>query len=189
MEAMRVVTLVATRVPSPLGTLVLMGSKNGLCRLDLPGHVDDERLEWAKRWVAESARIVWKDDAHARWRQELRRYFLGKAVSWAGALDLRGTGFQLEVWRQLLTIPRGQTQSYGSIAKDLNCGSAQAIGQAVHVNPLSIVVPCHRVIGSDGSLVGYAGGLETKRYLLALEHGLESPGLFDTIPPKRKRGP
>jgi methylated-DNA-[protein]-cysteine S-methyltransferase len=81
-----------------------------------------------------------------------------------------GTTFQLRVWEQLRTIPRGQTTTYGGLARELDSPRAvRAVGGAVGRNPLSIVVPCHRVIGADGSLTGYAGGPDTKRALLALE--------------------
>ena len=83
---------------------------------------------------------------------------------------LYGTDFQKRVWKELLTIPYGQTITYGEIAKRIGCRSAQAVGRAVGSNPLLIFIPCHRVIGSDGSLVGYAGGIEMKRRLLDLEN-------------------
>ena len=84
-------------------------------------------------------------------------------------INQSGTGFQLRVWKALLDIPYGQTISYGELARRIGCRSAQAIGQAVGRNPIAIIVPCHRVIGSDGSLVGYEWGLERKQYLLQLE--------------------
>lgn len=78
--------------------------------------------------------------------------------------------FQQKVWGELLAIPYGQTTTYGAIAKRINCRSAQAVGQAIHHNPIAIIIPCHRVIGSDGSLTGYAAGLEVKRKLLLIEN-------------------
>ena len=84
-------------------------------------------------------------------------------------IKLIGTDFQRRVWQVLLDIPYGQTVSYGELAHHIGCRSAQAVGQAVGRNPISIIVPCHRVIGSNGSLVGYEWGLERKQYLLQLE--------------------
>jgi methylated-DNA-[protein]-cysteine S-methyltransferase len=89
-----------------------------------------------------------------------------------------GTDFQLRVWQSLLEIPYGQTISYGELARRIGCRSAQAVGQAVGRNPISIIVPCHRVIGSNGSLVGYEWGLERKQYLLQLEKQSLIPSLI-----------
>ena len=81
----------------------------------------------------------------------------------------QGTDFQRRVWQALLTIPYGETMSYGELAKQVGCRSAQAVGGAVGRNPIALLIPCHRVIGSDGSLTGYAYGIERKRYLLEME--------------------
>ncbi|PTL34254.1 6-O-methylguanine DNA methyltransferase [Prevotella sp. oral taxon 376] len=105
----------------------------------------------------------------------LDRYFEGRQPHLRPPLRLRGTEFQREVWNLLLAIPRGQTATYAAIARRVADGhglprmSAQAVGGAVGRNPLSLIVPCHRVVGSDGSLTGYAGGLDRKRALLELE--------------------
>ena len=84
-------------------------------------------------------------------------------------LSLKGTPFQQRVWKELLTIPYGQTVTYGELARRIGCRSAHAVGGAVGRNPISIIVPCHRVVGTDGSLTGYAAGLDRKRALLELE--------------------
>ena len=98
---------------------------------------------------------------------QLREYF---ARTFDLPLDPRGTAFELRVWAALRTIPYGETRSYGAIAAAIGSPqAARAVGMANHRNPLPILIPCHRVIGADGSLTGYAGGLETKRRLLALE--------------------
>ena len=108
----------------------------------------------------------------ARW---LDRYFAGDAPDFTPPLKLRGSPFRQAVWEILLTIPRGSVTTYGEIAahiaaqRGLEHMSAQAVGGAVGHNPVSIIVPCHRVIGADGSLTGYAGGIERKAWLLALE--------------------
>ena len=101
---------------------------------------------------------------------QLHAYFAGERDAFELPLDLHGTGFQRAVWRALLKIPGGRTRSYGEIARALGSAAAvRAVGGAVGRNPLSVIVPCHRVVGSDGSMTGYAGGVERKRALLELE--------------------
>ena len=101
---------------------------------------------------------------------QLQRYFTGKATSFDLPLDLLGTAFQQAVWQALLAIPPGSTRSYGDIARSVAAASAvRAVGGAVGRNPVSVIVPCHRVVGSDGSLTGYAGGTDRKLALLKLE--------------------
>lgn len=96
-------------------------------------------------------------------------FFSGQKSDFSPHLLLRGTPFQQRVWKSLLAIPYGQTVTYGELARRIGCRSAQAVGGAVGRNPISIIVPCHRVVGADGSLTGYAGGLDRKRALLGLE--------------------
>lgn len=96
-------------------------------------------------------------------------YFSGRQPDFIPPIKPIGTDFQRRVWHALLEIPYGETTTYGNIARRLGCRSAQAVGQAVGRNPIAIIVPCHRVVGSDGSMTGYAYGLERKEYLLALE--------------------
>ena len=96
-------------------------------------------------------------------------YFSGREPDFMPPLSLRGTLFQQRVWKELLPIPYGQTVTYGELAHRLGCRSAQAVGGAVGRNPISIIVPCHRVVGTNGSLTGYAAGLDRKRALLELE--------------------
>ena len=105
----------------------------------------------------------------AETRRWLDLYFAGIIPDFTPPIQPRGTSFQQKVWQELLAIPYGQTTTYGAIAKRLNCRSAQAVGQAIHRNPIALIIPCHRVIGSNGSLTGYAAGLEIKRQLLQLE--------------------
>jgi methylated-DNA-[protein]-cysteine S-methyltransferase len=102
--------------------------------------------------------------------QQLSEYFAGKRQVFTVALDMKGTAFQKKVWAALLTIPFGETRTYADIARQLgNPKACRAVGAANGRNPVSIIAPCHRAIGSDGSLTGFAGGLDAKRYLLALE--------------------
>lgn len=105
-------------------------------------------------------------DKTRRW---LDGYFSGHKPDFTPPLLLKGTEFQRRVWEALLSIPYGQTVTYGELAHHIGCCSAQAVGGAVGRNPISIIVPCHRVVGVDGSLIGYAGGIDCKRALLDLE--------------------
>lgn len=103
-------------------------------------------------------------------KKQLNEYFSGKRQKFTLPLTLLGTPFQQKVWQQLLTIPFGKTVSYQEIALKIGKPkSCQAVGQAIHNNPIAIIVPCHRVIGKNGQLTGYAGGLELKQKLLNLE--------------------
>ena len=96
-------------------------------------------------------------------------YFSGRDPGPTPPLSFTGTPFQRRVWEALRTVPFDTTVSYGALAKAAGCGSARAVGQAVHNNPIALMIPCHRVIGTDGSLTGFAGGLDIKRRLLAIE--------------------
>lgn len=151
---------------SPLGPMLMAGSDDGLVGLWFIGqkHLPDEAL----RLPAGDCRAF--DEA----RLWLDAYFAGKSPDMAVPLDLRGTAFQLRVWAELRTIPYGGTLSYGQLASRLGCRSARAVGAAVGRNPVSIIVPCHRVMASDGRLTGYAGGLQRKEALLRLEGVLRS---------------
>ena len=111
-------------------------------------------------------------------------YFSGRQPDFIPPIKPIGTDFQRRVWHALLEIPYGETTTYGNIARRLGCRSAQAVGQAVGRNPIAIIVPCHRVVGSDGSMTGYAYGLERKEYLLALESKAQALPL----PPPRGNG-
>ena len=110
------------------------------------------------------------EQANRVYIDQLSEYFAGNRKDFDLPLDLNGTAFQLSVWRALLKIPYGETRTYGEIARSLGKPqAARAVGMANHDNPVAVVVPCHRVVGHDGSLTGYAGGLHLKRALLALE--------------------
>jgi O-6-methylguanine DNA methyltransferase len=110
--------------------------------------------------------------ALAPYLRELNDYFVGKRREFSLPLDLRGTGFQLACWRALLEIPYGETRSYRDMAQAIGHPHAyRAVGMSNNRNPIAIVVPCHRVIASSGSLCGYGGGLDIKRKLLDLEQG------------------
>lgn len=156
-------TLHRKTIASPVGELTLVASDDGL--------------------VA----VLWEDDAPDRVRlgalndapdhpvlvqaeHELDDYFAGRRSTFSVPLDMRGTDFQRSVWQALLTIPFGETRSYADIAAQIGRPTAtRAVGAANGRNPISIIAPCHRVIGSNGSLTGFAGGLKAKEYLLGLE--------------------
>jgi len=149
-------------VDSPLGRLQLVASAQGLTSLYYPEHRHALRFE-----AEEVERHAVLDSA----RRELEQYFAGKRIHFDTPLappEVRGgTEFQLAVWSALSQIPFGETRSYGDIARSIGRPSAvRAVGAANALNPISIFVPCHRVIGAAGSLTGYAGGIEAKRWLL-----------------------
>jgi methylated-DNA-[protein]-cysteine S-methyltransferase len=110
---------------------------------------------------------------------QLEAYFAGTLTRFTVPLAPRGTGFQHRVWAALQEIPYGQTESYGELAERIGSpGAARAVGLANGRNPIGIVIPCHRVVGSTGSLTGYGGGLDRKRHLLELERAVSGPALF-----------
>jgi methylated-DNA-[protein]-cysteine S-methyltransferase len=159
---------------SPVGKLTLVATDEGLAGIlwenDPPRRV---RLT-----------IGSEDNGHpvlVETERQIREYFAGQRREFALTLDLAGTAFQRKVWNALLTIPFGETRSYGQIARQIgNPGAVRAVGAANARNPVSIVAPCHRVIGSTGKLTGFAGGLEVKARLLALEGARagSTPGLW-----------
>lgn len=163
-------TTVFTLWPSPIGDLLLVGDvPDGgaggaaavLRGLYLPGHRRGPAVDPA--WRRDPA-------AFARVGAALDAYATDGATAFDLPLDLRGSAFQRTVWAELRAIPPGETVTYAELARRVGRpGAARAVGSAVARNPVSIVVPCHRVVGSDGSLTGYAGGVERKRWLLAHE--------------------
>jgi len=159
-------TLFFTHYHSPLGTYLLASSKNGVVCVK----TEDRSESSLSRWEREGMEL--KEDAKPNLGliSQLDAYFAGKRRDFTVPLDLRGTSFQRQVWDLLCGIPWGETRSYGQIAQALDRPkAARAVGRAVGTNPVSIVVPCHRVVGSDGSLTGYGGGLDRKVALLKLE--------------------
>jgi methylated-DNA-[protein]-cysteine S-methyltransferase len=155
-----------SRYDSLAGSLVLGVSEKGLVALEF----DRGRLPFAK-----NQNIQWEpsDKKVKPYARELTEYFAGKRREFGFPLDLRGTPFQLSCWRALLKIPYGETRTYADIARAVGQPQAfRAVGMANNRNPIAIVVPCHRVIASDGTLCGYGGGLDLKRKLLELEGAL-----------------
>jgi methylated-DNA-[protein]-cysteine S-methyltransferase len=170
-------TLHCTTMQSAIGPLFLAASAEGLVALEfdarLPGqqsirpnprHLREERKGFE---FEDSPRLL------QPYVSELEEYFAGKRREFTFPLDLRGTDFQQACWQALLAIPYGETRTYADIARAVGKPTAfRAVGMANNRNPIAIVVPCHRVIASDGTLCGYGGGLEVKRKLLELEGAL-----------------
>jgi O-6-methylguanine DNA methyltransferase len=161
-------------IGTPLGEMLALASAAGLCALEFTTGRGDgaprlTRLERRlRRWLPAHEIVDRETDAIARTREWLRAYFAGTSANIDGlAFDMHGAPFERRVWEALRQIPPGETRSYGAIAKALgDAGASRAVGAANGANPIAIIVPCHRVIGASGSLVGYGGGLDRKTWLL-----------------------
>jgi methylated-DNA-[protein]-cysteine S-methyltransferase len=157
-------TILWTRIDSPLGPLLIARDDQGLTDLYLPSgrHQREPRPGWVR-----------DDTAFDDVRTQLAEYFLGQRTEFDLPLHASGSPFQHKVWAALRAIPYGVTASYGAtaLAIGMPVGASRAVGLANGQNPISIIVPCHRVIGANGSLTGYGGGLDAKRWLLAHESG------------------
>ena len=159
-------TFFYTHYQSPLGIYLLASSQKGVVCVK----TEDRSETSLSRWEREGIELKEDTGPNLGLMRQLDAYFAGKLRQFTIPLDLRGTSFQRQVWDLLCGIPWGKTRSYGQIAQALNRPkAARAVGRAVGTNPVSIVVPCHRVVGSDGSLTGYGGGLDRKVALLKLE--------------------
>jgi methylated-DNA-[protein]-cysteine S-methyltransferase len=154
--------LIYTTFDSPVGELLLLSDGDALCGL----YMQEGR-------TARKVRPDWQvgEEPFAEVRAQLEQYFAGERTDFDVPLAMSGTPFQVRVWRALQDIPYGETISYGEQARWIGGESPRAVGVANGQNPISLIVPCHRVIGADGSLTGYGGGLERKRFLLDLEAG------------------
>jgi methylated-DNA-[protein]-cysteine S-methyltransferase len=163
-------TLYYSRFNSIAGALGIAVSERGLVLLEFDrGNFPPERFR--AQWVESAA-------ATMPYIKELQEYFSGERREFSFPLDMRGTAFQLQCWRALLEIPYGQTRTYADIARAIGHPRAfRAVGLANNRNPIAIVVPCHRVIASDGTLCGYGGGLDLKRKLLDLEAAIAQGSL------------
>jgi methylated-DNA-[protein]-cysteine S-methyltransferase len=159
------------KMTSPVGQLTLIASDKGLAAVLWENDLPDR--------IAVSAGAT---DIHhpilCQAEEQLNEYFAQKRTSFSVELDFVGTEFQKKIWKALLTIPFGETRTYGQIAKQIGDPKAvRAVGGAANKNPISIIAPCHRVIGASGKLVGFAGGIANKNRLLQLENRI-SPTLF-----------
>jgi methylated-DNA-[protein]-cysteine S-methyltransferase len=148
---------------SPVGELKLVAGNTGLAAI-LWGKDNPRRVRLGPISIDRTHPILLETES------QLNDYFSGKRKSFSVKLCFEGTDFQKQVWAALLTIPFGETRSYAQIAKQIrNPKAVRAVGAAIGKNPISIIAPCHRVLGSTGKLTGFAGGIETKARLLALE--------------------
>jgi methylated-DNA-[protein]-cysteine S-methyltransferase len=160
-------------IDTPVGRLKLIATEKGLAAILW----ENDKPERVKVDVGE------RNEAHpllVETAKQLEEYFSKKRTTFNLQLDFIGTDFQKSVWAELLKIPFGETRTYGAIAKELGDSKAvRAVGAANGKNPISIIAPCHRVIGASGKLTGFAGGLHNKDFLLRLERAGKTPTLFD----------
>lgn len=162
--------------PSPLGDLLLAASERGLCGLYFPQH---RHFDGPAAWRRDDAHVLLQATA-----RQLDEYFAGKRREFTLPLDLQGSAFQRQVWQNLLQLPYGATSSYARHAQAIGApAAARAVGAAIGRNPVCIIVPCHRVLASDGALAGYAGGLERKRTLLAFEAASKTDACSSEVEP------
>jgi len=163
-------TIAYTVTSCPLGALMVAGTERGICRVALGD--DPSGLDALVRDEFPAAEVARDDDALAPVVDEVLRRIAGEEPAVDLPLDVRGTAFQLRVWRELQRIPRGETRTDGALAEAVGApGGARAVGQACGSNPVAVVVPCHRVVPAGGGLGGYAWGVEKKRALLDHEAG------------------
>ena len=170
-------TLFTITTNSPVGPLFLAASDRGLVALEFDARTPGQQsIRPNPRHLRKESKEFTFNDSPSLTRpyvNELEEYFAGARREFSFPLDLRGTDFQLACWHALLAIPYGETRSYGDIARAVGKPAAfRAVGMANNRNPVAIVVPCHRVIASNGTLCGYGGGLDVKRKLLELEGAL-----------------
>jgi methylated-DNA-[protein]-cysteine S-methyltransferase len=152
-------------VETPVGVVLVAASDEGVCRISYAADVDAVARAVGRRVLRVPARL---DEA----REQLAQYFAGERRDFDLALDLRAPEFQRAVLTELARVPYGEVATYGELARRIGKPrAARAVGGALNRNPIPIVLPCHRVVGAGGALVGYAGGLERKQRLLALEAG------------------
>jgi len=155
------------RFESPLGPVLAIADTDGITHIDFVGAKYERRVE--PDWIEDP-----RASALAACGRQLAEYFSGARTAFDLPLAPRGSDFQQRVWREIARVPYGETISYGELAKRAGApGQARAAGAATGRNPVGVVIPCHRIVGADGSLTGYAGGLERKRGLLELEGALQ----------------
>lgn len=184
------IRLCRSSIVTPIGEMLALSSDEGLCALEFTGPMNarrplkesrESRLERRlAKWFPPHEIVVRESATIRRARRWLGAYFDGKTADVGDLpLDLHGADFEKRVWTQLLRIRPGETTSYGAIATKLgNAGASRAVGLANGANPIAIIVPCHRVVGTNGSLTGYGGGLDRKTWLIDHERRWRSDALF-----------
>ena len=171
--------LSAVRIDSPVGELALVSDRFGaLVRV---GFLATQSVEDVEESIGARGKVTWTEEPEDEVPRQLAEYFARRRRDFELDVAPEGTPFQLQVWRELTRIPYGETISYGELARRIGePGGSRAVGGANNQNPIAIVIPCHRVVGADGSMVGFGGGLPIKRALLDLERGQQS--LFPSAP-------
>lgn len=169
-------TLYLKTIPTEYGDCIVVASEKGICYMSTPRTKKEHVITWLKKHIPHQQLIENTDTSLLKKvTKELTDYFSGKKITFSGPFDLYGTPFQKSVWDELSRIPYGKTATYGQIAARVgNPKASRAIGMANNKNPVAIMIPCHRVVGSNGNLVGYAGGLDTKEWLLSLEKNVNN---------------
>ena len=169
-------------IDTPIGEMLALASDEGLCALEFDSQSRHDRLNARlRRWFPPHEIVDRETPTLSRTRDWLTAYFDGAGADTAGLpLDMRGAEFELRVWAALRQIPAGGVSTYGAIARQLGSSTAsRAVGAANGANPVGIIVPCHRVIGSSGNLTGYGGGLHRKEWLLNHEaRWRDQPAMF-----------
>jgi len=161
-----------TSFDSKIGLIYIASTDKGVCKISVPRQSKRDFFGWLRDNFDDS-QVTDNKSRNKEVMDQLNRYFNGKLAKFTCAVDLIGTPFQIRVWKELTRIPYGTTISYKQLAKRLGTSRGfQAVGRANAANPIPIIIPCHRVLGTDGSLVGYASGVKTKEFLLKLEGAL-----------------
>ena len=164
--------LSTTRFSSPIGKLRIVSSQKGLVYVELP-HANGRGFEGWRNQYAKGSKVIERRAAHEDAIDQLLEFLSGDRRDFALSLDLRGTPFQLSVYKAVEQIGYGETSSYSDVAEQIDRPKAvRAVGAANGANPIPLIIPCHRVIARGGALQGYAGGLDMKAKLLAMESSL-----------------
>ena len=163
----------ADEIPTPLGVVwAVVDERGALVRLDFDGgrNAPRSRAALEREYRARGTELEWRPAACRPVARALKSYFAGRKTSFDLPVAPEGSAFQRRVWAELRRVPYGETVSYGELARRVGrSGAARAVGRANATNPISVVIPCHRVVGANGALTGYGGGMERKRALLRLE--------------------
>lgn len=176
--------LVSKRLQTEIGELLIAAGPQGICRISFPVDLTGKWFLWFDRYFG----CLPKPGNHPLIQEaeyQLHEYLASNRAHFELSIDLKGTDFQIRAWQRFLAIPFGTTMSYGEIAREMGIrNGSRAIGRASASNPIPIIVPCHRIVGSAGGLVGFGGGLELKERLLELEgNRMRFPeGITPTVP-------